>query len=326
MIFHNVESVYVPLLYLYFLKDISPEKLNNIAWGAAALARIQGGLKSAKTFKGASWLLECFILGRIPRVRNNYIGAAYRLDPFPSLSAPTLIGWSKMLERPSKNRYIDEDYWKQILSNVTGERIFFTTSVLFDDQLISYHMLESAPRQLGIERAFTVPKRYRKKLKAKDPNYPPPPPHPLVDPNYPFGASNDGSNTPHDGPHVQDDGPNAPSEDASLDDHPNDIADPSGTGLNDTLDFDGPDVQNNKPYAPLGDAPLNDHPNIIADPSCTGVNDTFDFDLPHNSNNDLGTSSAGSYDNSDSSAPALRRSKRQRHPVTRWSPISVITL
>ncbi|KAK4426512.1 hypothetical protein Salat_1419800 [Sesamum alatum] len=254
MIFHNVDSVYVPLLYLYFLKNISPKKLNSFVWGATALARIQSALKSTKTFKRASWLLECFILEWIPRVRNNYIRAAYRLDPFPSLSAPTLIGWSKILERPSKNR----------------------------SQL------------------------------------PSPAPHPLVDPNYPSGASNDGSDTLHDGPDVQDDGPNALSEDAPLDDHPNEIADPSGTGLNDTLDFDGPDVQNNEPYSPPEDAPLDDHPNVIADPS--------DFDLPNISNNDLGTSSAGSYDNSDCSAPALQRSERLRHPVTRWSPISLITL
>ncbi|KAK4426513.1 hypothetical protein Salat_1419900 [Sesamum alatum] len=149
-----------------------------------------------------------------------------------------------MLERPSKNRYLDEDHWKKILLDVTGEdeewrtyerlqqeqshmlslepqRIFFTTSVLFDYQLINYHMPESAPRQLGIHRTFTVPKRCRKNLKAKG-----------KDPNYPSGASNDGSDTPYDGLDVQGDGRNAPSEDAPLDDHPNDIVDPSGTGLN----------------------------------------------------------------------------------------------
>ncbi|KAK4426510.1 hypothetical protein Salat_1419600 [Sesamum alatum] len=239
MIFHNVDSVYVPLLYLYFLKDISPKKLNSFVWGAAALSRIQSGLKSTKTFKRGSWLLECFILERIPRIRSNYIGAAYRLDLFPSLSAPTLIGWSKMLERPSKNRYLDEDHSKQILSGVTVEdvewrpyerlqqkqsqmlslepqRIFFTASVLFYYQLINYDMPELAPHRLGTHRRFTVPKRCTKKVKSKG----------------------------------KDDGPNAPSEDAPLDDHPNDIVDPSSTGLNDTLDFDGPDVQNDEPCAP----------------------------------------------------------------------------
>ncbi|KAK4426509.1 hypothetical protein Salat_1419500 [Sesamum alatum] len=165
-----------------------------------------------------------------------------------------------MLERPSKNRYLDEDHSKQILSGVTVEdvewrpyerlqqkqsqmlslepqRIFFTASVLFYYQLINYDMPELAPHQLGIHRRFTVPKRCTKKVKSKDPN-------------SPSGASNDGSDTPHDGPYLQDDGPNAPSEDAPLDDHPNDIVDPSSTCLNDTLDFDGPDVQNDEPYAP----------------------------------------------------------------------------
>ncbi|KAK4426514.1 hypothetical protein Salat_1420000 [Sesamum alatum] len=358
-----------------------------------------------------------------------------------------------MLERPSKNTYLDEDHWKQILSDVTGEdvvwrpyerlqqeqsemlslepqRIFFTTSVLFYYQLINYQMPESTSRQLWIHRPFIVPKRYFNLWELPfqiiapyplvDSNYSPPAPYPLVDPNYPSGASNDGSDTPHDRPDVQDDGPNAPSEDAPLDDHPNDIADLSRTGLNDTLgfdlphnsnndrgtssagsydnsngsapalrrsekqrypvmhwspdvewrpyerlqqeesqmlslepqriffttsvlfdyqlinyhmpesaprqlwihrpftvpkrcrqklkakDFDGPNVLDDGPNAPSEDAPLDDHPNDIVDPSCTGLNDTLDFDLPHNSNNDLGTSSAGLYDNSDSSAPALR--------------------
>ncbi|KAK4426508.1 hypothetical protein Salat_1419400 [Sesamum alatum] len=165
-----------------------------------------------------------------------------------------------MLERTSKNRYLDEDHSKQILSGVTVEdvewrpyeklqqkqsqmlslepqRIFFTASVLFYYQLINYDMPELAPRQLGIHRSFTLPKRCTKKVKAKDPN-------------SPSGASNDGSDTPHDGPYLQDDGPNAPSEDAPLDDHPNNIVDPSSTGLNDTLDFDGLDVQNDEPYTP----------------------------------------------------------------------------
>ncbi|KAK4426506.1 hypothetical protein Salat_1419200 [Sesamum alatum] len=312
MIFDNVDSVYVPLLYLYFLKDISPENLNSFVWGAAALARIQSGLMSTKTFKGASWLLECFILERIPRD----------------------VEW-----RPYERLQQEQS---QMLS-CEPQRIFFTTSVLFYYKLINYHMPESDPRQLGIHRPFTVPKRYRKKLKAKgkdlnlpvvpfpiialyplvDPNYPPPAPHPVLDPNYPSSVSNDGSDTPYNGPNVQDDGPNAPSEVAPLDDHPNDIVDPSSTGLNDTLDFvdfDGPNVQNDERYGPPGDAPLNDNPNVTVDPFGTSANDTFDFDLQHNSNNDLGTSSAGSYDNSDSSAPALRRSERQRHPITRWSP------
>ncbi|KAK4426507.1 hypothetical protein Salat_1419300 [Sesamum alatum] len=150
-------------------------------------------LLSTKTFNEAFWLLESFIFERIPRA--------------------------------SKNRYLDEEHSKQILSGVTVEdlewrpyerlhqeqsqmlslepqRIFFTTSVLFYYQLINYDMPELAPRQLGIHRPFTVPKRCTKK-------------------------------------------------DAPLDEHPNDIVDPSGTGLNDTLDFDGLDVQNDKPYAPV---------------------------------------------------------------------------
>ncbi|KAK4438794.1 hypothetical protein Salat_0214000 [Sesamum alatum] len=95
-----------------------------------------------------------------------------------------------MLAKPSKNRYLDDDHWKRILPEVTGEdvvwrpyerlqheqsqmpslelqRIFFTASVLFDYQLINYHMPKSTPLQLGIERPLKVLKRYRKKLKTK---------------------------------------------------------------------------------------------------------------------------------------------------------------
>ncbi|KAK4428130.1 hypothetical protein Salat_1582000 [Sesamum alatum] len=173
----------VPLLYLNFLRDISSAELNSYAWGAAAQTRVQSTLESERrTFKGASWLLEFFILERIPVIRNDYIKMGQRVEPFPCKKFPAFLGWSSMLQIPSKNIHLKNKQWNELIQAVTADgvewrpyerfnmpsqRIFFTTVVMFDYNIINYHRREPAPLQYGIKSSIKVPTRYRKRLKSK---------------------------------------------------------------------------------------------------------------------------------------------------------------
>ncbi|XP_065858597.1 uncharacterized protein [Euphorbia lathyris] len=107
----------VSMVYLHHLEDLSVDSLNKIAWGAAVLAKLQGSFKNGKCTSGATWILEMFILERIPSIRDAYL---YR-RPTSTDEHPSCLMWSKFMKDNSHTSHSKID-WETSL-NAIGDKI-----------------------------------------------------------------------------------------------------------------------------------------------------------------------------------------------------------
>ncbi|KAM7464166.1 hypothetical protein LguiA_032287 [Lonicera macranthoides] len=180
LLFPESEKATVPILYLDFLRVVTPEALNGFAWGAAVLAKphswLSGDLINSK---GAVWILELFFLERIVRVRRDLL---VNMQDVPA-QFPSFKGWGSLLRRPSSNAHYRVP-WAQTFSNIqvedvrwrpydrfgmASQRIFYSRTILFNFETILYHRPDLVPQQLGIQNLdgsqLTEPIRLKPKSK-----------------------------------------------------------------------------------------------------------------------------------------------------------------
>ncbi|XP_055960211.1 protein MAIN-LIKE 2-like [Mercurialis annua] len=108
--------------YLLFLEDI--EKFNDYAWGAGMLAQLLSSIKYAKmkglkTMHGADWLLQLFIMERLPSVAKTLlrVDGEYQVPT----EVPYIVEWSAFLRVPSQYSFKGYDFHQKLVD--AGQQI-----------------------------------------------------------------------------------------------------------------------------------------------------------------------------------------------------------
>ncbi|KAK1371068.1 hypothetical protein POM88_037160 [Heracleum sosnowskyi] len=103
--------------YLLFFTDLTPRVVQSFAWGAAVLAKLRDGFKQQTIKNGAVWILEMFLLERIPLLRKEYLKIS---EDTTSTQFPSVLHWSELMKNISANMHLTLD-WESLLDQTEGD-------------------------------------------------------------------------------------------------------------------------------------------------------------------------------------------------------------